>query len=395
MLWTLAWRNLWRNRRRSVITAASVGFAVLAAVLMRSFQLGSYNNMIRNVVGQYTGYGQLHAQGFWKEQTLEKTFEWDPTSDPKGHFAPRVESFALVALGDQSRGAIVAGIDPQLEIKGLQLDQRIVAGRMLQANDRGVVLGQGLADLLKAQPGDSVVLLGQGYQSISATGLYPVLGIVQLGSPDLSKNLLFMPLAEAQWFYGLNNRLTTLVARSEQPVDTNQMLSGLTFAEPMEAMVWQELLPDLDQAIRFDSLGGKIFLGVLYLVILFGLFGTVLMMTHERTREFGVLIAIGMARRTLAAVTVIESVLLAAVGGVLGWLIVSPVVWWLKIHPLRLSGQLEQASLEYGFEPILPTSTDPTIGLWQMTIVVTMAVVCSVYAVWAVYRIQPVETLRG
>jgi ABC-type lipoprotein release transport system permease subunit len=393
MLWTLAWRNLWRNRRRSIITAASVGFAVLSAVLMRAFQLGSYDNMIRNVVGQYTGYGQLHAEGFWQEQTLEKTFAWE--GDTTSPFAPRVESFALVALGEKSRGAIVAGIQPQLEIKGLQLDQRITAGRMFTAQDRGVVLGQGLAEFLKAQPGDSVVLLGQGYHAISATGLYPVLGIVQLGSPELSKNLLFMPLAEAQWFYGLDNRLTTLVVRSETPVDPDQMLHSQAFAEPMEALVWQELLPDLDQAIRFDSLGGKIFLSVLYLVIVFGLFGTVLMMTHERTREFGVLIAIGMARKTLAAVTVIESVLLAAVGGLAGWLIVYPITWWLKVRPLRLSGQLEQASLEYGFEPILPTSTDPAIGLWQMTIVVAMAMACSLYAVWAVYRIQPVETLRG
>ena len=371
---------------------ASVGFAVFAAVLMRSFQLGSYDNMIENVVGQFTGYQQIHAEGYWEEQTLENSFEQPADSMLEG-YAPRIESFALAALGQKSRGAIVVGLDPDREIPGLKLHERIKQGKLFKPQDRAVVLGEGLADYLGARVGDSLVMLSQGYHAVSSTGLYPVVGIVSLGSPELSKNLLFMPLEESRWFYGMEGRLTTLV--SHKPVDGESTGIPIQADVPLEMLPWQALLPDLDQAIRFDSLGGKIFLSVLYLVIMFGLFGTVLMMTHERTREFGVLIAIGMSRRVLSAVAVLESILLALFGGILGWALIYPVTIWLNRHPLRLTGELERASLEYGFEPILPTSTDLTIGFWQMLIVVSMAIFCSTYAIFAVYKNQPVHSMRG
>ena len=371
---------------------ASVGFAVFAAVLMRSFQLGSYDNMIENVVGQFTGYEQIHAEGYWQEQTLENSFE-QPADTALEGYAPRIESFALAALGQKSRGAIVVGLDPDREIPGLRLGERVKQGTLFGAGDRAVVLGEGLADYLGAKVGDSLVMLSQGYHAVSSTGLYPVAGIVSLGSPELSKNLLFMPLEEARWFYGMEGRLTTLVAH--RPHAESAASLPFTADVALEVLPWQEVLPDLDQAIRFDSLGGKIFLSVLYLVIMFGLFGTVLMMTHERTREFGVLIAIGMSRRLLSAVAVMESILLALFGGVLGWALIYPLTIWLNRHPLRLTGELERASLEYGFEPILPTSTDLSIGFWQMFIVVSMAIFCSTYAIFAVYRNQPVNSMRG
>ncbi len=404
MILKLAWRNIWRNKRRSLITAASVLFALFFALIMRSMQLGSYQNMISNVVGVSTGYIQVHSKGYWYEKTLEYTMLRSDSLEQLlqntpgvKSLVPRLESFSLASTGEATKAVAIAGIDPEKESTYFDLANGLQQGT-LYPNTPGLVLSEGLAEYFKIGTGDTLILIGQGYHGISANGKYPVSGVVKLRSPILNKQLAFLPLQEAQFLYGARQRLTSFIVIPEEERNfrelTGQLRSQLDTAQ-YEVMNWREMMPDLVQAIQADSAGGLIMLFVLYLVISFGIFGTILMMTSEREYEYGILIAIGMKRSKLALTVLMETFFLALLGVIGAGLLAMPLVSYYHYNPLQLGGdQLADAFEKYGFEPIIPASTDPSIFLTHSLIVLSIAALLSFYSVWKIYQLQPVKAMH-
>lgn len=401
----LAWRNIWRNKRRSIITMTSVLFAVFFAIILRSFQLGAYENMISNMVGSYSGFIQVHDRGFWDEQTLENSFEMpqdsiDAIRELPGvaEVTPRLESFSLVSTGRLTKGTLILGIDPDQELEGLGLTTKIHPGKIFSLGEKpGVVIGSGMAEYFGIEVGDTLVFLGQGYHGISANAQYPLVGILDVKNPLLSKNLVMMPLDEAQYLYGADNRLSTLIITPEKQSKYTALQGELKdyLPDSYEVMNWEEFLPELKQTIDADSTGGQIFLAVLYMIISFGIFGTILMMTAERTREFGVLISVGMRRVKLSLTTMIEAGLMSLIGGVAGALLARPITFYFNRNPLRLLGQAGDALENYGFEPLLPASLDWSITLTHTLTIVGISILLSTYAAWVVMRLDPVKASRS
>ncbi len=406
MILKLAWRNIWRNKRRSLITAASVLFALFFALIMRSMQLGAYENMIRNVVGVSTGYIQVHAKDFWDEKTLEYSMERNPSLEQKilstegvADVVPRLESFSLASTGNATKAAAILGIDPQKETEYFDFDNGLQEGEIFAENGKGILLSEGLAEYFKLKTNDTLVLIGQGYHGVSANGKYHVNGVVKLRSPELNKRLAFLTLKEAQFLYGADNRITSFVVIPERENDfpelTESLRTGLDTAA-YEVMNWREMMPELVQAIQADSAGGLVMLFILYLVISFGIFGTILMMTSERQYEYGILTAIGMKRGKLALTVVMETFFLSLLGVIGGGLLALPLVLYYHYNPINLGGgEMGDAYEEYGFEPIIPASIDPSIIFTHSTIVLFISVLLSFYAVWKIYYLQPVKAMRS
>ncbi|MDX2284857.1 MAG: FtsX-like permease family protein [Bacteroidia bacterium] len=404
MLFKLAWRNLWRNRRRTLITIASVFFAVLLSVLMRSFQEGSYEVMIRNVVSFYTGYAQIHKEGYWAEQTLDNSFE--PAEDL--HLAagpdlgvrravPRLESFALASSGDNTRPAMVVGIDPEAEPALTNLDQKLSAGAYFTGTAPAALVAEDLAEKLGLGVGDTLLLIGQGYQGVSAGGRYPIAGLLHFGSPELNKRMVYLPLPEAQYLYGAENRLTSYALVLENPDQTGRVVRALDEALPgsYEVMTWQELQPELVEGIEGDRAGGVITLTILYVIIGFGMFGTVLMMTAERQYEFGVMTAIGMSKLRQSLVIFIEISLMGLLGVLAGLAASLPLTWYFKLNPIYMGEQMAEVYAQFDMEPVLPASTDPGIFLQQAVIVFLLSLAISLYPIWNIQRLQPVRAMRS
>ncbi|MFH1321440.1 MAG: hypothetical protein ABII90_12420 [Bacteroidota bacterium] len=232
MFLKLAWRNIWRNKRRSLITIASIFFAVLFSVFMRAIQLGSYDLMIDGMVRFYSGYIQIHSNGYWEEQTLDNSFNYNDEflknveeTEDVTLVVPRLESFALGSSGQLTKGALVAGIDPEAEDKLMQLTKKLTGGSIFSKEDKSILLAEGLANYFNLKINDTLVLLSQGYHGVSAAGKYPISGIVKFGSPQLNDNMLFLPLKEAQWFYGAENRITSFALLIE---DRNKIEKVIT-----------------------------------------------------------------------------------------------------------------------------------------------------------------------
>lgn len=467
----IAWRNLWRNHRRTLITSASVFFAVFFAVIMRSIQLGSYDHMINNVIESFTGYLQVQQEDFQDSPTLDHSFAYSDSMrtaisgvENVVSVSPQIESFTLASSGMQTKGVMVMGIDPELERHFSDPEQKLVKYRIteeavarlkeggqipesliekleenigrsyssaerlemeleispendgvfsqaiqestreengyLEQDDDGLLIGDKLASFLKVEAGDSVILMGQGYRGVSATGIFPVRGIIKIPSPDLDNKLVIMSLPAAQKLFDAEGRITSLVVnltgKSDRTVNTaRENINELLTEEDITTKTWYELNPILHQQIEGDNQSGIAMLMILYFIIFFGIFGTVLMMVSERKREFGVLVAIGMQKKKLERIIAIEMLLLGALGLLAGLLASAPVILYFYYNPLVLTGDIAKMMADWGWEAVMPTAWFGAYYFWQAGIVALMVILATIYPLRKIGKLEVVEALKA
>ncbi len=404
-MFKLAWRNIWRNKGRSAISIAAVMFCVIFAVVLRSFQVGVWENMTHEIVANNFGYLQLHQRGFWADQTLDNSLDLSTlenasfTNHPEvTGLIPRIESFSLVSTGEGTKGTLVMGIDPEQELPGLQLENYMLEGENFGPKDHSVVVAEGLAKFFNLSVGDTLLFIGQGYHAATAYGRFPVSGIARMRNPELNKQLVLMPFAAAQQMYNLDQRATTVVLELAEDADYKEVSDELIASmdtSALELLTWEELFPEIIQTIEADMAGGQIFVTILYVIISFVLLGTVIMMVAERQREFGILVSIGMRKSKLAIVTVLENIMLTMGGALLGMALVKPVQFYFKYHPIDLSGQLQEAVEQFNFEPKLYTTTSFIINVNHGSIIFLIGIIVSLYAVWKIMTLDPIKSMRS
>lgn len=400
----LAWRNLWRNKKRTLIAAASVFFAVLLALLMRSMQTGYYDYMINASVRMYTGYIQVHGKDYWEKKSLDESMMLDEkhltelrNTAGVNLTVPRFETYSLISYKNKTKVVQVNGINPALENQLTDLKKKLISGEYLRDSSRGIILAQGLAKILKVEVGDSVVIYGQGYHGVTAAAQIPIIGIVKFTLPDLNKSFTYLSLSYAQWLFSAPDRLTSMSIMIDNPKNLDRVKSDIqkVFDTKYEVMDWEELSPELLQSIQIDNASGIIMLGILYIVIAFGIFGTIMMMTAERVKEFGILISVGMKKWKLGLVTLFETLFVSFIGVFAGALVSIPILLYFKANPIPLTGEYAEAILAFGFEPILPFAIYPGMFFAQIWTVLAIAAVSALYPIMFIRKLQPVEALRG
>jgi len=468
-LFKMAWRNIWRNRRRSLITIASIFFAVFFALFMRSMQLGSYGHMIKQTIEKYSGYLQIQNPEYFDEPSLDNSMEYSAALIEKLNntegvkiAVPRIESFALASTGHQSKGIMVSGIDPEKEklasnpefmlvnyrlspeivktiiaetdlaekqqdflklfensvyhnIDRLALDIALkpeqfepykeifekhtkVDASYLTEKDDGVLVSNRLSKFLRVDVGDTIILIGSGYQGASAAGLFPVRGIVKVPSPDLDNKLVFMTLGKAQEFLDMADRITAIamnLQNTKEMFEIQERLSQSLNADAYVVKNWEEMNPVLKQQIEGDDKSGQMFVGILYFIIFFGIIGTVMMMIAERKREFGVLVAIGMRKRKLALVVLIEMFFMGLVGTVSGMIAVIPLIITLYINPITMTGEIAKMYEDMGFEAVMPTAPIDHYFTWQGLIVLLMVILACYIPLKRIRKMKVMNALRA
>ena len=406
MLLKLAWLNIWRNKRRTIITATSVFFAVLLAIVFRSLTDGVYDNMVHNLVSYSSGYLQIHQKGYWDEQSIDNAFKEDDLlyqellKTPRvTHIMPRFQTFALASYSEKTKGVLVLGIDPIKEKAVNNLHQKIVEGSYIESiNDDGVILGEGLASQLKLKVNDTLVLLGQGYHASSAAAKFRVKGLIKLGAIELNNSVVYMPLQQSQFMHGADHRITSVSVMVDKATNLKKLKQALQqsiTSDAFEVMSWKEMMPEIDQFIEADSTAHYIIIGILYFIISFGLFGTLLMMVFERKHELGILIAVGMKKRLLALVLLLESIMISILGcftGIIGGIL---IVKWFTRHPIHFTGDLKDVYEDYGIESVIYFSSHEKIFIVQALIVLVLSIVIAFYPGYKVMTLKPVDAINS
>lgn len=403
MLIKLAWRNIWRNKKRSLITITAIVIAVFLAICMRSLQLGMYDNMIKNVVGSYSGHVQIHSNGYWEEQTIDNAFLYNDSlikiienNTNVEHTTKRIQSGCLSSFDDLSKFVFVNGIEPQKEQLMTNWNKRLMEGELLTPNSSSINIGKGIAKYYNIKVGDTLIFVGQGYHGMQAVGAFPVCGILDMKNPNLNNVSVFMSLSTAQDFLSANDLMTHLIINKKEYTDEESIVSSLSenFNEEYEIMTWQEMMPEIEQVIQADSAGGLVMIFILYMIITFGIFGTVLMMTQERKYEFGVVVSIGMRKIKLMIAMVYETIFLTSIGVLSGIILSRPLVLYFYNNPLEFPAEQAEMIENQGFEAVIPFMSSYDIPITHGLIIFFISLFISIYPVITIYNLNPVKAMK-
>ena len=404
MILKLAWRNIWKNRKRSIITILSIFIAVFLALFIRSMQLGMYDSVIDNVAGKFTGYIQIHAKGYWEDRNLDNTLVYSDSLREKilqiegvKDVVPRIETFALASTGNRSKGVFVNGMDADKEQKLTPVGDRLMEGEVFIEGEDVVILGKGLAKYFEVNVGDTLFLIGQGYHGMSAAGRFLVKGIIDMKNRDLNRSLVMMPIGVLQNYLSSPEIVTSLIAAKEENADElliQKRLQGVLDTDEYEVMSWQEMIPELHQAIVADNIGGLYMVFILYMVISFGIFSTVLMMTQERIFEFGILTAIGMKKSLIIKTLWVETGILSALGLLAGILPAYPIMLYFHKNPMPLPTEKADVMEKFGFLPEIAFSTDLDILLYHGALIFFISLVIVFYPTFKILYLNTLTAMH-
>lgn len=400
----IAWRNLWRNKRRSLITIASIFFGVIIATVMNSLQDGTYANMIDMMVKMSSGYVQIQNPEYFNNRSINNIFtpsqrlldELDNTQKVTA-VAKRLDSFALISTGANTRGGAVVGFEPDIDKQTSNLQNWVSDGKFLEKGDNGVLVTFNIAKHLGLSVNDSVILISQGYRGVTAAGVYPIRGILTFNTPQMNNIGVFMDIKQAQSLYSAEGMVSSLMLMVDDYSDVPNVkhkLSNLTNGS-LAVYGWEELNPEIVQFIESDKAGGVIMLGILYIVIGFGIFGTIIMMVAERKRELAVMVAVGMQKLKLGTILFLETVLIGLIGVISGFAVSVPIILLMVGNPIELPADMAEAYIQYGFEPYLFFGMSSEVFLAQVITVFAITMLVSLYPIIKVKRLVVSKSLRA
>ncbi|MCF8052433.1 MAG: ABC transporter permease [Desulfobacterales bacterium] len=405
----MAWRNIWRNPRRSVLTMSAVAFATLLLVFMLSWQFGSYATMINASVKIHTGHLQVQAKGYQEDRDIRKVVP-DPEAVGKilsrtetvASYTFRAEAFSLVSSKDRTYGVLVTGIDPEKEAAVSTLKDMIRKGRYLADDDANQALvGILLAENLKVSPGDELVVLGQGRDGSIAATVLTVKGIFSSGQDEFDRSVVHIPLHDFQEIFAMRGAVhaavvicTDLETISQAKKEVSEALGNLEKGRSLAVLGWKELVPGLLQAIKMDLIVGFIFYLILIVVVAFSILNTFLMAIFERKREFGVMMAVGTTPGRLTRVLIYESAAMTLLGSAVGILVGSLLTAYFQVHGIMIPGT-EEIAREFG----LPERIYPQLSLLSVSVgagvVLLITLITAAYPALKVRRLKPLEALTA
>lgn len=329
MIVSLAWRNIWRQPTRTWLSLGGMGFISMLLVFVLSFQLGSYDTMKASMLQISDGFGQFQAEGYKDDPEMGKII---PNSSDlvaevakiKGVSAvtERGNGFGLLANGERTFAAAVMGIDPVAEAQVTTMTGKVDRGRPLNADDtNAIVLGDGLARNLKIGLGDPVTMLGSGTDGSVAADVLMVVGIFKSGVPELDRQMAQMPIERFKETFLMEGAAHAVLVRSEELPEIEAAEEDLKAAAEKHGVVylnWQELRPEVQQMINVDWYSAVMMYATLVVVVVFIILNTLYMSVLERTREFGVLLALGMKPHQIGRMVWMEIIFLSTVGAGIG-----------------------------------------------------------------------------
>lgn len=401
----LAYRNLWRNKRRSSIMLAAISVGLAALIFVWGFIDGMNEQTIENSTTYLTGHIKIHKTGFHNDKALYLTLPQNSVLQRRllknSHViavTPRIEDQAMLSGADEARGVKVVGVDPQLEPEVTTIAKAITNGRYLQANDTNtIVIGDKLAERTGLKTGDKAVLVTQARDGSLAADRFKVVGLFDSGIDIIDASHVFIPLPAAQELYSLWGQITAWVLRIDNRQHAGDIAQQLKteIGSGFEVLGWKQLLPEMVQMIRFHEIISYIVVFIVIVIVAVGVTNTILMAVKERTHEFGIMLALGTSQNQIIQLVLLESFILGIIGLLAGNLIGLSITHYFSSAGIDLT-QYTQAMETM---PGLTGNVYPLIRLDHVLLVsiatFTISVLPALYPAWQVSRLQPVEAIHG
>ncbi len=402
----LAWRNLWRYPRRTWLTASAIAFVTMLLVFLESLQFGAYDMMIDTSLRVYTGQMQVQREGYRDKPQMRtvvpeaaRLAETLRRATGLDAIAVRAQGFALASSAERSYGVPVIGVEPDREPKVSTVPRLVKQGRYFSgANAHEVVLGAALARNLKLRVGDELTLLGSGKDGSVAATVLPVVGIFDSGNPELDRHLVQLPLATFQEVFSMGDDAHAIVVTGPSyetiPQTRARVAAQLAHHPGLVVLDWEELLPGVKQLIQTDMVQNWITYLALILIVTLSIMNTFLMSVLERTREFGIMLALGAGPARLGALVMLESAFLALLGLALGIALGGGIAVYFYVEGFTFPG-MKEIYAQFG----LPGEIRPRLSFGSFTlgpaVILAFTLLAALYPALRLRRLQPVEAIHA
>jgi len=405
LFFNMAWRNVWRNRRRSLLTVMAISLGLAFNIFMRAIGTGFHEQMVDNSVRSHIGHLVVHRAGYHNDPGINKTLPEPGEVARAIQSLPNLRAYSLRVLGDglastaeNSAGVAIVGVDPAMESKVTTIDRGIIKGHYLREGEvRPILIGDRLAVNLKASVGDKVVLLVQAADGSMGANLFHVVGIFRSGAPELDGGMAFVLRQDAQALFTLQNRETeavVLLNSSREVPAAQQTLQSKLAGKNVEVLAWYQVEPFLLQFIQLDDAFFYIIVIFFFVVISIGILNTIMMSVFERVREFGVMMALGTKPRQVVKMVVEEAFVLALVGAAIGSAIGVSASLYFATAGMNLSSWAEGAAALGMTSTVVYTRLTAANVVISNLAVLAVVVLVGLYPALHASRLRPVEAIR-
>ncbi len=401
----VAWRNLWRRRLRTWLSAGGLAFAIFLVSATVSLQGGSYRGWVDTATGLATGHFQVQHPDYFDDPAVRHVLAGGSALarqlgavDGVVGVAPRAEAFVLVAAGERTFGALALGVDARSEAAMFDLPQRLVAGEFLPREDSAFV-GTALAANLGIGLGAEIAGLGSTAEGGVAALVLTVDGIFETGQAELDRSMMLAPLAAVQAAFELGDGVHRLAVNAADASRVDALQPALATATPAEARLlsWRELLPEIEQGIRLDRISAQMIYWLLMVVVTMSVVNAFVMTVFERTREFGMLLAVGMRPNAIVGMLLVEASCVWALGAVLGLALALAVMLPLGVVGMPTTMGVEGMD-EMATRLMMPDRLYPLVSLDAMTmaplVMLAGTLLAALIPALRVRRMRPVDALR-
>lgn len=398
----LAWRNVWRNRTRSFIIMASVAIGLFAGLFVLGLYQGMMRERVRTVIDTEVAHLQIHHTQFKEDYdpifTLDESrikLGLDQTKGIKS-IANRSVTQGMLATTTGSSGVQINGIEPQEENEVSLLKGKIQEGEELDPSKKnGILIGKKLADKMKLKIGSKLVLTFTDRESNVTAGAFRVSGIYQTINTPLDERNVFVNRATLNSYLGLENtshEVAILLERDEDMENVKKSLQG-KFPD-YSIKTWKENSPETDLMVSTINQYSTIIIGIIMIALAFGIINTMLMSVIERTREIGMLTALGMNRRKVFVLILSETVILTIIGVPIGILVSWFSIQYFSKVGIDISSFSEQAMSSFGFTSMIYPEFPFSSLLMVMIIVISTALISAIFPSLKAIKLHPADALR-
>ena len=404
MIFALAWRNIWRQPIRTALSVFGMAFASTLLVFMLSFQFGAYDTMKSSMLKVSEGYGQFQPPGYKDDpETARRISDVDALLGDLSavsaveHVTARATGFALLANGETSFAAMVMGVDPVHEPQVTTITTLVPEGRPLQAGDDGaIVIGAGLARNLGLSLGDRVTLLGTAADDGVAADVLEVVGIFKTGVAEIDRQVAQMPLRRFDATFVMEGGANVVavsgdfykVARARPALEQIAARHGLVYLD------WGAIRPEVKSAIQLDMTIAMMLYTTLVIVVVFIILNTLYMSVLERTREFGMLLALGMKPRQIGRLVWVEMIVLALMGTGVGLVLGMVLTNW--VHNVGISFEgMEEVYKQWGLPTRLYPAMTPFRVLFGPGAIALSVILLGIIPYRRTLGLEPVSAMAG
>ena len=402
MLLALAWRNIWRNKKRSLIIIAAIAVGLCCGLFASATMFGMWDSMINTTIDRDLGHFQIHSKTFEDEKLVTDTipnFENILTTLNATNYVTGVTSRILIegmaSSATTSNGVRILGINPETEKKVTSIYKHIVKGNYFGESWKNqIVIGEKLADNLGLREKSKIVLGFQGIDGSIIYGAFRVTGIFRTESSMFDKSNVFVKENDLLKLINSDKISNEIVVRlsSVQLVDSVYVPIKNKYPN-LSVKYWGELAPELNFYYQSVVLQSNIFVGIILFALLFGITNTMLMSVMERVREFGVLMSVGMKRSRVFFMIIMETISLAFIGGIIGLILALILIQYFASVGINLSAfteGLSQWSLGTRLYTSLPFSFYPPI----IIMILVTAVIGAFYPALKAIKLKPATAIR-